>query len=47
MRDILRAEARRLANPELSLAAERIDGGGTRIDFGLAQNFSNLILLCG
>ena len=37
-------EARRLANPELSLAAERIDGGGTRIDFGLAQNFSNLIL---
>lgn len=37
-------EARRLANPELSLGAERDDGGGTRIEFGLAQNFSNLIL---
>lgn len=37
-------EARRLANPELSLGAARVDGGGTRIDFGIAQNFTNLIL---
>lgn len=37
-------EARRLANPALNLAAARTDGGGGRIDFGIAQNFSNLIL---
>ncbi len=37
-------EARRLANPELNLGAERTDDGGTRLDFGIAQNFSNLIL---
>ena len=37
-------EARRLANPELSLGAAKADGGGTRLDFGIAQNFSNLIL---
>ncbi|MBX3692575.1 TolC family protein [Dokdonella sp.] len=37
-------EARRLANPELSLGAARVDGGGTRIDFGIAQNFTQLIL---
>jgi outer membrane protein, heavy metal efflux system len=38
-------EARRLANPTLDLGAARSnEGGGTRIDLGIAQNFTNLVL---